>query len=124
MLVRFTKHAPDADADGLICVRPDGTTTAGAMRRRGILPHEAIHFVVEATLGWHDAVFGRVARGEPLDAVTAKLHRPGGTWAKMTQAMQTEALVEALEAEHWNGTSNPADFAEALITGCRRRGAT
>ena len=123
MLVRFTKHRPEAAADAFACVRPDGTTTIAEMPRRGILPHAAVHFVVETTLGCHDAFFGRVARGEAIDEVTAKLHGQSGAWAKMTQAMQTEALVECLEMEQWSGTNDPAGFAEALIAGCRRRGA-
>lgn len=123
MLVRFTKHSPEAAADALACVRPDGTATTGTLPRQGILPHAAVHFVIETTLGWHDAFFGRVARGETIDEVTAKLHGQSGAWAKMTQAMQTEALAECLEAEQWSGSSDPAAFAEALIAGCRRRGA-
>ena len=63
MLVRFTKRAPAAAADSIVCVRPDGSMTSGGMARQGILPHEAFHFVVESTLGWHDAFFGHVARG-------------------------------------------------------------
>jgi hypothetical protein len=122
MLVRFTKNAPAARADTLTCVRPDGSTTRHDLPRQGVLPHDAIHFVVESTLGWHDALFGHVARGGSLDEVTAKVHGQSGGWSKITQALQTEALVECLQGEQWSGTSDPADFAQNLIVGCRRRG--
>jgi hypothetical protein len=122
MLVRFSKNFPPAEADALTCVRPDGSATTASLRRQGILPHEAIHFVVEDTLGWHDAFFGHIARGESLEKVAARLHGRSAQWSKMTQALQSEALVECLEADQWGGASDPAAFAEKLVNACRRRG--
>jgi hypothetical protein len=122
MLVRFTKHAPAEAADLLTCVRTDGTTTSQPMARQGVLPHEAAHFVVETVLGWHDAFFGHVARGGTLEEVSAKLHGEHAAWSKMIQASQAEALVDCLQAEQWGGPRDPADFAQALIGACRRRG--
>ena len=122
MLVRFTKNAPSAKADTLTCVRPDGSTTQGEMPRQGVLPHDAIHFVVETTLEWRDAFFGEIARGATLDHITAKLHGIKVDWTKHTQALQSESLVECLQADQWSGTSDPATFAEILIVTCRRRG--
>ncbi len=122
MLVRFTKNPPAATADTLTCVRPDGSATTGEMPRQGILPHNAFHFVVETTLTWHDAFFGHVARGGALAEVTAKLHGETSGWTKITQALQTEALVDCLQAGQWGGAADPADFAQNLILGCRRRG--
>jgi len=123
MLVRFTKNSPQAAADTLTCVRPDGTSTTATMPRRGILPHEAFHFVIETTLAWHDAFFGRIARGQTVAHVTAQMHGQVAEWSKMTQAQQTEALIECLEAEQSRGASDPAEFADALVKACRRRGA-
>ena len=122
MLVRFTKNAPAAPADTLGCVRPDGTMTQGDLPRQGILPHDAFHFVVESTLGWRDAFFGQVARGATLDQTTAKLHDAKIDWVKNAQALQSEALVECLQANQWGGASDPATFAATLIAACRRRG--
>jgi hypothetical protein len=122
MLVRFTKGATAAKADLLTCVRPDGTLTWGDMPRQGILPHDAFHFVVETTLGWHDAFFGQVVRGAELNQVTAKLHGEKAEWSKITQALQCESLVECLQAEQWGGAVDPATFAETLVVTCRRRG--
>lgn len=122
MLVRFTKNPPAAAADTLTCVRPDGSTTTAGMPRQGILPHDAFHFVIETTLGWHDAFFGHVARGAALAEVTAKLHGDAGGWSKITQALQAEALVDCLQTGQWGGVADPAAFAQDLILGCRRRG--
>lgn len=92
------------------------------MSRPGILPHDAFHFVVETTLAWHDAMFGHVARGGSLEDVSAKLHGNSPGWSKITQALQTEALIECLQAGQWGGATDPAEFAQKLIAGCRRRG--
>lgn len=122
MLVRFTKGPVAGESDILTCVRPDGSTTRTEMLRQGLLPHDAFHFVVENTLGWRDAFFGQVARGEPVETVAAKLHGRHPEWSKMTQALQAESLVECLQTEQCNGATDPATFAQSLVLTCRRRG--
>jgi len=122
MLVRFTKNPASAPADTLHCVRPDGTTTQGPMPRQGILPHDAFHFVVESTLAWRDAFFGRLSRGAAHDRLTALLHGEKIDRVKPAQALQSEALIACLQANQWGGASDPATFAETLIAACRLRG--
>jgi hypothetical protein len=92
------------------------------MTRQGVLPHEALHFVVEKTLGWHDAFFGQVARDGSLASVSAKLHDPEIDRPKNTQAVQSEALVECFQTEQSNAPTDPAGFALNLLSSCRRRG--
>src|SRR5690606_12019463 len=110
MLVRFTKGPVASRTDTLDCVRPDGSRTTATMARQGILPHEAIHFVVESTLRWHDAMFGELARGGTVEAINARLHGGQQQWTRNTQARQAESLVECLEAEQWGGPSDPLSF--------------
>jgi hypothetical protein len=122
VLVRFTKNVPAVAADALSCVFSDGSTLAGAMSRQGVLPHEAFHFVVERTLGWHDGFFGQISQGTSIDAVTAKLHDPNIDRSKNIQALQSESLIECLQSEQWGGAVDPATFAQNLIIACRRHG--
>jgi hypothetical protein len=122
MLVRFTKNLPTSPADTLTCVRPDGSTTTDVMPRQGILPHAAFHFVVESTLGWRDAFLGQVSAGGALAEVSVRLHAQNREWARNTQAQQSEALVDCLQAEQWEGAADPVAFAQNLIAMCRRRG--
>lgn len=122
MLVRFTKNPPASPADTLTCVRPDGSTTTDVMPRQGILPHAAFHFVVESILGWRDAFFGQVADGAALAEVIYRLHAQNREWSRNTQAQQSEALIECLQAAQWEGVVDPAAFAQSLIATCRRRG--
>jgi hypothetical protein len=122
MLVRFTKNPPGATADTVTCVQPSGSSTAAAMARNGLLPHEAMHFVIEDFFGWHDAFFGHIARGERIEQVSDRLHRRNPQWSKMTQALHCEALIECLEAEQWGGATDPVEFAQKLVAACRKRG--
>src|SRR4051812_48333968 len=103
MLVRFIKNAPSAAADTLSCVFSDGVALMGELPRQGVLPHEAFHFVVERTLGWHDGFFGQIAQRVAIDEVTAKLHDPNIDRLKNIQALQSESLIECLQAEQWGG---------------------
>lgn len=121
MLVRFTKGSVTAKTDTLVCERPDGTRTHGAMPKQGILPHDAFHFVVETTLGWRDAFFGQLAAGASLDHLTAKLHGQKIDGAQNVQALQSESLVECLQAEQWGGAADPVTFTATLAVTCRRR---
>lgn len=120
MLVRFTKTTPAAPADELVCVRPSGDSATAPLPRQGILPRLAFHFVVEQTLGWHDAVFGRVAAGCSFEQLAVTLHGPQAGRRKNTQAFQCEALIECLEVEQWGGASDPVEFAQRLLKACRR----
>ena len=122
MLVRFIKNAPSDATDMLTCVSPNGSTTSMRMPRQGVLPHEAFHFIVEKTLGWRDAFFGQVELAGNLAEVEAKLHDSEIDRAKNTQAVQSESLVECLQAEQWGGQVDPAGFALNLLSACRRRG--
>ena len=120
MLVRFTKPEPEARADEIVCVRPDGSTTSAPLPRQGILPRFAFHFVIETALGWHDAIFGRVAAGASFDVVSDSLQVAAGDRRKNIQALQSTALTECLEAEQWGGASDPAEFVQRLLKSCRR----
>ena len=101
MLVRFTKNPSGAAADTLTCVYPSGDSTTAPMARQGILPHEVVHFVVEDIFGWHDAFFGSIARGEPIEQVSDRLHRRNAQWSKIPQALQCESLVECWQPRQY-----------------------
>ncbi len=122
MRVRFIKGSVGSRHDLLVCTRPDGSETRNEMPRQGILPHDAIHFVVEQTLGWNEAFFGHVARGADLGHVNTRLHGEKIDWAEAPQALQSESLVECLQAEQWGGAASPELFAQTLASTCQHRG--
>ncbi len=120
MLVRFTKGSVTAPADSLVCERPDGTSTHGAMPKQGILPHDAFHLIVEKTLGWTDAFFGQIAAGASLADTTVRFHPVKKSPAPPPRIRQIEALIACLEAEQWGGASDPAVFITKFAAACRQ----
>jgi hypothetical protein len=121
MLVRFHKQAPAASADLLTCIRSDGTSTSLPLPRQAVLPHDAVHFVVEETLQLAEGLFGAVAAGATLEAATAQLHEPAGKKPTLVPTRQVESLVEVLHAEQWSGPSSPDAFLEKLRSACAGR---
>jgi hypothetical protein len=106
--------------DRLRYVRSDGTASECAMPRQGTLPHDLIHYVIESQLKLKDGFTGLIARGaEPSFAmeVTHELAK------KMvcTEAVQVEAIVEALQAQLWSGQFSHEDFLEGVRTACYAR---
>jgi len=126
MLVRFTKGPPAARTDALTCLRPDGSELKHLMPRQGVLPREAVHFVIETTLGWNDGLFGRVRDGA---AITDLLPDPGASKATAPRVQKTDtthlrllqgqALAECLQAEQWSGPTAAPDFLRNLAKACR-----
>lgn len=114
MLLRFTKSLTAGAPDLLFCVRADGTQAA-EMPREGVLPRLAIHFVVENTLGWRDAVFGHIAtQASPNLIQLLAQQRPRRALAPPVRVLQSIALVTCLQGEQWNGASDHRQFTTAL----------
>lgn len=129
MLVRFTKGPPGTNADLLTCIREDGTRTSVPLGRQGVLPREAIQFVVEATLGWPDGWFGAIAQGLAADAAAAGRirGRAGGRshgdpeTPEAEVRPQAEIIAGCLQAEQWGGATDRAAFQKKVADACRRR---
>ena len=103
--------------DRLRYVRDDGSTTETAMPRQGTLPHDLIHYVVESGLGLKNGFTGLVARGANATFAMETTHDPAGKDVE-TEAIQVEAIVEALQTQLWSGQFNTDDFAEGVRTAC------
>lgn len=106
--------------DRLRYVRDDGSSTQTAMPRQGILPHDLVHYVVESRLGLCNGFTGLVARGAEASFAMELAHDPAGRQVE-TEAIQVEAVVEALQTQLWSGRFDAADFAEAVRTACIAR---
>ena len=119
MTVEFRKQAPAAGQDAVACLRPDGTRTEAPLARQGVLPLEAIRYVVESTLGWNDGLFATVAEGADYPALLAGRRGPDKTRAARMRA--GTALAECLAATQWAGAGSATEFNAALAAACRRR---
>jgi hypothetical protein len=106
--------------DRLSYLRADGSSTETRMPRQGTLPHDLIHFVVESGLGLKNGFTGLVARGASAAFVMETTHDPIGKDGE-TEAIQVEAIVEALQAQLWSGQFDAADFLEGVRSACMAR---
>ncbi|MFL6658981.1 MAG: hypothetical protein ACJ8GW_12965 [Massilia sp.] len=103
--------------DRLRYVRADGSKTDAQMPRQGILPHDLVHYVVESSLGLREGFTGLVARGMDVQFNMDGAAKPGGLQAG-TEAMQVEAIVEALQSQLWSGQFSAEDFFEGVRAAC------
>lgn len=131
MFVRFTKGPPAARMDALTCLRPDGSQLNHLMPRQGVLPREAVHFVIETSLGWDDGLFGRVRDGAAITDLlpganpwTASPLRVQKSDTTDLRVLQGQALAECLQVEQWSGPSAAPDFLRNLAKSCRPHGGT
>lgn len=106
--------------DHLRYLRSDGSSTETAMPRQGILPHDLVHYVVETGLGAKNGFTGLVARGAAASFAMETTHDPSGK-AVEAEAIQVEAIVEALQTQLWSGQFREADFLEGVRTACSMR---
>jgi hypothetical protein len=107
--------------DRLRCIRKDGSETATAMPRQGILPHDLVHYVVESGLGWREGFLGLVAAGADIGFAMEQTHDPA---RRMTadQAIHAEAVVESLQAQLWSGAFDEELFIDGVRGACEVRG--
>lgn len=98
--------------DRLRFIRADGSETHCAMPRQGTLPHDLIHYVVESTLPLKHGFLSLVVAGSDAGFVMQAVHDPANL-AVETEAVQTEAIVEALQTQLWGGTFDRESFLDA-----------
>jgi hypothetical protein len=107
--------------DRLRFVRTDGTETQAAMPRQGTLPHDLVHFVVESALPLKHGFLSQIAAGAEAGFVMKAVHDAANP-AVDTEAIQIEALVEALQTQLWSGGFDAGAFAEGMRSPCAARG--
>jgi hypothetical protein len=114
------KLAKTDKCDRLRYLRADGSTTETMMPRQGTLPHDLIHYVVETGLALKNGFTGLVARGANATFAMETTHDPAGKSVD-TEAIQVEAIVEALQTQLWSGQFDIDDFLEGVRTACLAR---
>ena len=75
---------------------------------------QTLALIVAGTLG-----FGSVAMADGQKIAVVNIQR---VLAEAPQALQSESLVECLQAEQWGGAASPELFAQTLAETCRHRG--
>jgi len=99
------------DTEYVAIERRDGSRTSFSIPRKGPIPHDAYHLVVESVFGIADGFWGRVARGEDPQQIQKAAAMGGHASSKramrpdtsLIAIIQAERLVECFEAETWSG---------------------
>jgi hypothetical protein len=107
--------------DRLWFVRDDGSQTQTAMPRQGTLPHDLVHYIVESALPLQHGFLGLVAAGADAGFVMQAVHDTGNQRVE-TEAVQAEAVVEALQTQLWSGCFDRDAFLEGADSASAARG--
>jgi hypothetical protein len=123
MNVKFTKGK---DKDYIEAQRADGTLATTTFPKKGWFPHDAVHLIVERTLRFQHAFWGRIGSGSAPEEIAA-IAKAGGHASSsrairpaddIVELIQAERLVECFEAEMWGGPSDNATFRGILEAAC------
>lgn len=109
MQLTFTKRA--GKHDDLLIERPGQLPATLACPKQGIIPHDMVHYAVEATLA-HHGFLTMIADGEPAAFTTM-----GGATEEAV-----ERLVEVFQAELWGGRVPAAELIATYEHACTARG--
>lgn len=90
------------------------------MPRQGILPHDLVHYVVESTLPFQFGFLSQVAAGAEAAFVMEQIHDSSNAKVDI-EAVQVEAIVEALQTQLWAGEFDQEMFIYAAEMACSAR---
>lgn len=107
--------------DRLRFVRTNASEATISMPRQGTLPHDLIHYVVESALPLRHGFLSLVAGGADPTFAMEIVHGPESADVEL-EAVQAEAVVEALQTQLWNGAFDLDAFLYAVDSASRARG--
>ena len=124
MRITITKGERD---DRIEVRRRDGSSASTRFPRKGPVPHDATHYVVESRLGITEGFWGLVAGGRHPDEIAEIARAAGHASAKRASVpqpsivaiLQAERAVECFEADLWNGGEGDGEtLREVFAAGC------
>lgn len=124
MRITITKGRSD---DLIAGIRDDGSRFGTRFSKKGPVPHDAVHVIVEQALGLRNAFWGMVAGGYHPDEIAAIAHAAGHASAARAQVpeahivelLQAERIVECFEADLWSGgMGDPAALIDLSRMAC------
>lgn len=112
--------------DRLVITRADGSVVETRFPKKGPVPHDAVHVIVEETLGLKRGFWGMIASGNHPDAVQEIAKAAGHASAKraavpeahIVELLQAERIVEAAEAALWSGGTDREGMRHLAEAGC------
>jgi hypothetical protein len=113
--------------DRIEAVRTDGSSVRTSFPHKGPMPHDAVHFYVESTLGIANAFWGMVAGGRHPEEIAGIAKAAGHASASRAAVpeesiialVQAERAVECFEADLWSGSEgSPQTIRDMIAAGC------
>lgn len=94
--------------------------------KKGVIPHDAVHLIVEQELHIKTGFWGQIAAGARPGEVADKARngghasakRPGNPKPEILELVQAERVVECFEAEMWSGPASHEVFLDVLDAAC------
>lgn len=107
--------------------RDDGSRGRFSIPAKGPLPHDAVHYCVESTLGMRNAFWGSIAAGADPSEIEQRAKQGGHASSKraeppdaaLIELLQAERLVECFEAESWSGGEDDEGISTMAEAGWR-----
>jgi hypothetical protein len=123
MIVTITKQR---DHDRILIDRPDRPPVETRFPKKGSVPHDAVHFIVERALGLRRGFWGLIAYGRDPEAIQTLAKEAGHASASratppaphIVELLQAERLVECFEAALWDGGADPATLRDIARVAC------
>lgn len=112
--------------DRIVIERPGGPPVETRFPKKGPVPHDAVHMIVEHSLGLRQGFWGMIAKGaDPADvgelakaAGHASASRAAPPEPHIVELLQAERLVECFEAALWDGGADPATLHDIARVAC------
>lgn len=108
--------------------RADGSAVGFDLPKKGPVPHDVTHLLVERQFGIERGFWGMVAGGADPAEIGAMAKAAGHASAKRASPpdpsfvpiIQTERLVEAFEADMWSGGGDADSIRAMAASGCEQ----
>lgn len=114
------------DRDWIHITRSDGTEDKSTFPKKGMIPHDFVHFVVEKEFGFSDGFWGYVAKGNSISDIQEIVKNAGHASSKrakipdehIVELLQAERLVECFEADQWSSGTDSDTFRDVVNAAC------
>jgi hypothetical protein len=118
--------AKGATRDSILVRRGVVEIASFAFPKKGPIPHDYVHLIVEAAFGLGDGFWGMVSRGIPPQDIQeiakagghASASRAVAPAPEIVELIQAERLVECFEADLWSGGADHETFRSIAAAAC------
>jgi hypothetical protein len=112
--------------DSIVVRRGSEEAASFAFPKKGPIPHDYVHLVVEGAFGLRDGFWGMVSRGIPPQDIQeiakagghASASRAVAPAPEIVELIQAERLVECFEADLWSGGADHETFRSIAAAAC------